>query len=82
MLPETIIDCPSLVELEIDSLIRLPFRTFTKEVFQKLFSSNKRTLEEIPSSIESLKEGFTELNLSGYKSLKQLPPNIDSLYRL
>ena len=81
-LPESIINCPSLAELEVDSLIRLPLGTFTKEVFEKLFSSNNSTLEEIPESIESLKERFTELDLSGYMSIKQLPPNISRLHRL
>ena len=43
---------------------------------------NKQTLEEIPSSIDQLKEELTELDLSENKSIKQLPPTIGSLHKL
>ena len=43
---------------------------------------NLKTLQEIPSEIDQLKEELTELDLANNPYIKQLPPTVGGLHEL
>ena len=58
-LPNSINSCPSLTDVEVNGLARLPESIFARGKFKKLWAMNKSTMKEIPPSIDQLQQTFT-----------------------
>ena len=63
-------------------LTKLPANIFALGKFKELLMLNRQTLQEIPPSIDQLKEELVKLNLSNNKRVKKLPASVGDLHKL